>query len=224
MDFSFLTEASHKAISHQQFFFNLVATAVLTYLLGLFYIRFGTTLSNRRRFARNFMLLALTTMLIINIVQASVALSLGLVGALSIVRFRAAIKEPEELAYLFLNIGIGLGMGANEVVITVLSFSVIIVLLYLQARLVRKERVRAPENMFINISATGITLQQVTQILKRNFENVQLKRMDQVENRLHLSYLIDTEMADNISIAKDELEGLAEDLTFSFVEQRNLMG
>ena len=41
------------------------------------------------------------------------ALSLGLVGALSIVRFRAAIKEPEELAYLFLTISVGLGFGAK---------------------------------------------------------------------------------------------------------------
>ena len=50
----------------------------------------------------------MTTMLIISIVKSSLALSLGLVGALSIIRFRAAIKEPEELAYLFLAIGISI--------------------------------------------------------------------------------------------------------------------
>ena len=45
-----------------------------------------------------------------------------LVGALSIVRFRAAIKEPEELVYLFLVISTGLGLGANQAKITILEF------------------------------------------------------------------------------------------------------
>ena len=52
-------------------------------------------------------------------VKSSLALSLGLVGALSIVRFRAAIKEPEELIYLFLTIAAGLGTGAGQIKITI---------------------------------------------------------------------------------------------------------
>ena len=48
-------------------------------------------------------------MLIITVVKTSLALSLGLVGALSIVRFRSAIKDPEELLYLFFSIAIGIG-------------------------------------------------------------------------------------------------------------------
>jgi len=48
----------------------------------------------------------MTTMLVISIVKSSLALSLGLVGALSIVRFRSAIKEPEELVYIFLSMAI----------------------------------------------------------------------------------------------------------------------
>jgi hypothetical protein len=63
------------------------------------------------------MMITMTTMLIITIVKASLALSLGLVGALSILRFRAAIKEPKELAYWFLAIAIGLDFGARQRVI-----------------------------------------------------------------------------------------------------------
>ena len=61
--------------------------------------------------------LALTTILILILgvvyTRYGSALSLGLLGALSIVRFRTPIKESEELAYLFLNIAIGLGLGAG---------------------------------------------------------------------------------------------------------------
>ena len=51
------------------------------------------------------------------------ALSLGLVGALSIVRFRTAIKEPEELAFLFFAIGLGIGLGDNQRLITLLALA-----------------------------------------------------------------------------------------------------
>ena len=73
-----------------EFILNLVLTALLAFILGWVYMKFGSALSNRDIFARNFVLLAMTTMLIISIVKSSLALSLGLVGALSIVRFRAA--------------------------------------------------------------------------------------------------------------------------------------
>lgn len=225
MDLSFFENiVARDEVGHQQFFLNMLLAALLAYSLGMFYVRFGTAMSNRRKFARNFMLLALTTMMIIHIVQTSVALSLGLVGALSIVRFRAAIKEPEELAYLFLNVGIGLGMGANEPIITTISFVVILGLLLLQVRFVRKEKAKAPESMFVNITASGVDVKDITKTLVRNFESVQLKRMDQIEGRLHLSYLINTEFLDNIGTAKDELLELSPDLSFSFIEQRNLVG
>ena len=59
-------------------------------------------------------------------------MSLGLVGALSIVRFRAAIKEPEELVYLFFIIGIGLANGANQYFIAIIATIITISILYLR--------------------------------------------------------------------------------------------
>ena len=58
--------------------------------------------------------ICLTTLLVISVVKSSLALSLGLVGALSIVRFRTPIKEPEELAYIFLAIAIGLALEPTK--------------------------------------------------------------------------------------------------------------
>ena len=107
------------------FVVNLLLTALLCFILSRIYIRYGSSLSNRRMFARNFVLIGMTTMVIITIVKSSLALSLGLVGALSIVRFRAAIKEPEELSYLFLTIAIGLGLGADQRIITLAALFII---------------------------------------------------------------------------------------------------
>jgi len=114
------------------FVLSLICAAILSFLVQLFYIRYSSTLSNRKEFSKNFVILGITTCIVIMIVKSSLALSLGLVGALSIVRFRAAIKEPEELVYLFLIIAIGLGCGANQLIITVvgITFSLIIIMIY----------------------------------------------------------------------------------------------
>ena len=63
-------------ISPWGFLLNLALTAVLAYLLGRLYARFGNSLSNKRIFASNFELIAVTTMIIITIVKSSLALSL----------------------------------------------------------------------------------------------------------------------------------------------------
>ena len=89
---------------------NLAVGAFLAFLLRLHFFRFSNSLTNRSEFLTVLPFITLTTILIISIVKSSLALSLGLVGALSIVRFRTPIKEPEELAYLFISIAIGLGL------------------------------------------------------------------------------------------------------------------
>tara|TARA_B100001057_G_C22681909_1_gene884102 strand:+ start:450 stop:833 length:384 start_codon:yes stop_codon:yes gene_type:complete len=74
-------------------------------------------------------ILSLITFLVILVVKTSLALSLCLVGALSIIRFRTPIKEPEELIYLFLSIGLGLGYGANQTLITISIFTGILIVI-----------------------------------------------------------------------------------------------
>jgi hypothetical protein len=76
-----------------------------------------------------FLILIPTMILIITIIKSSIALSLGLVGALSIVRFRTPIKEPEELLYIFVAIAVGLGLGANQIMPTLIGFLVIVLVL-----------------------------------------------------------------------------------------------
>jgi hypothetical protein len=121
-------------ISMNSFILSLITAAALSLLVQFFYIKFSSTLSNRIHFSKNFVILGTTTCIIIMIVKNSLALSLGLVGALSIVRFRAAIKEPEELVYLFLIIAIGLGCGSGQIKIIVVGvlFSLIIIFAYYQ--------------------------------------------------------------------------------------------
>ena len=83
---------------------NLVLGLVLSLLVAWYYSHYGQSFANRNKFALLLPALTLTTAIVITIVKSSLALSLGLVGALSIVRFRTAIKDPEELIFLFIAI------------------------------------------------------------------------------------------------------------------------
>ena len=107
------------------FAFNLVIAFILSHILSLVYVKYSNSLSNKKIFSKNFYLITLTTTLIITVVKSSLALSLGLVGALSIVRFRTPIKEPEELAYLF--IAMGLGLGTDQRIPTLVAGPLILV-------------------------------------------------------------------------------------------------
>jgi len=126
-------------INFSDFLTNIAIAAILSFIVKLFYVKFSTTLSNREEFSKNFILLAVTTFIVITVVKNSLALSLGLVGALSIVRFRAAIKEPEELIYLFLIISIGLGCGAGQVKVTIVGIMVSMIVIFLNHTFRTKE-------------------------------------------------------------------------------------
>ena len=74
-----------------------------------------------------------------------------MVGALSIVRFRTPIKEPEELAYLFISIAIGLGLGANQTLVTIISTLIILVLMIF---FVKNKKNSGVGETYINISGS----------------------------------------------------------------------
>lgn len=147
---------------NQSFYLDLSLVTILAFLLSKIYIKYGNSLSNRKAFSNNFIILGLTTMFIITVVKASLSLSLGLVGALSIVRFRSAIKEPEELAYLFLVISLGLGIGAGQRYITLLAFAFICLILVLRGIFSKTYK---EQNLFLTISSNSLEKVNLTQIV-----------------------------------------------------------
>ena len=78
--------------------------------------------------------MTMVTTLVILAVTSNVVLSLGMVGALSIVRFRAAIKEPMEIVYLFWAVAAGIVIGAGMLPLAVIGSAIIGVILILFAK------------------------------------------------------------------------------------------
>lgn len=118
-------------------------------------------------FALTLVGLSLVTTLVIMAVTSNVVLSLGMVGALSIVRFRAAIKEPIEIVYLFWSIAAGIVIGAGMIPLAVIGSAIIGVILILFANR------RMHENPYIlilncvNEEAENTATQMAQRVLKR---------------------------------------------------------
>ncbi len=87
--------------------FNFILCFVMAFVVREFYVRRSFSLTGKNHIGSILPILSAVVFLVIVVVKSSLALSLGLVGALSIVRFRTPIKEPEELVYLFLAIALG---------------------------------------------------------------------------------------------------------------------
>ena len=214
----FLTNQSVQ-VDLPSFALNIALAALLAWILSQVYVRFGESMSNRQQFARNFVLVAMTTVLIISVVKSSLALSLGLVGALSIVRFRAAIKEPEELAYLFLNIAIGLGLGADQRVVTVVAFAVIVTLI----ALLRFGRTSSTpgHNLYMTVDSTHpekISLERIVEIMRRHFTGIDLRRFDESSEALEASFRVEFEDFGRLEEVKNELLAAQRNLKVTFLD------
>lgn len=213
-----------QSINLIDFLLNLAVTATLCLALRYFYIRLASAVSNRLRFANNFLPLGLTTVMVITIINFSPLLSLGLVGALSIVRYRAAIKDPEELTYLFLVIGIGLAAGANQPLVALIGFLAILTVLFLTKRIMGSQGHLHQENrMYLSIRTDIDDLTRITNLLTEKLPFVELKRMDKRSELLDLSYLIQATALDELESVKQSLTALSPGTTFSLVDQPELV-
>jgi hypothetical protein len=201
---------------------SLGIAALLGVILGQVYIHFGQTLSNRRLFARNFLVLVVTTTLIISIVRSSMALSLGLVGALSIVRFRAAIKEPEELAFLFLAISAGLGLGAGQALVTIVALAVILGLIVVRGMF--RQGPNQP-NLYLTVTsptASKLGAERILQALAGVGATAALKRFDQTPESLEAAFLVDFKQVAHLEQFTNQMRELSPEVRVSCLDDRGL--
>lgn len=202
---------------------NLGLAALFSLLLGQAYVHWGLSLSNRRSLAANFMLITVTTTFIILVVRSSVALSLGLVGALSIVRFRAAIKEPEELAYLFFAIGLGIGLGDNQRLLTAATLIVGLMLIGL-VRLFRRSG--SDMNLHLTVASQGanpVGLDSLLDTIKAHSTRVRLLRFDENDSRLETSFLVEFNRLNDLQSARAALRALSPGLEITFLDNQGVM-
>jgi hypothetical protein len=109
---------------------SLVTVIAFSYLTRYVYIKKSKGIANKDQFSSLFFLFSISIFLIISTIKSSLVLSLGMVGALSIVRFRNAIKDTEQVMYLLLLIAFSLSLAANQYLIGVITGAVGLIVIF----------------------------------------------------------------------------------------------
>ncbi|MGB0580022.1 MAG: DUF4956 domain-containing protein [Limisphaerales bacterium] len=206
------------ALGVPQFCLNLILALVLSTVVAHCYVRYGRSLSNRKSFAKSFVLLAVVTTLVIATVSTSLALSLGLVGALSIVRFRAAIKDPEELVYLFLVIAIGIGLGGNRPLFTMAGVLMCLAVIRLQYSGTRHNELDYKIFSLEAAKPADFKIGDIIDRLKDCSKQVSLRRLDETDDRVEAVFLTSFNDFESFVAFKDKLRETYPGISLTLLE------
>ena len=109
---------------------SFITVIGFSYVVKVLYLRKSRSIADKHYFSSLFLIFSISIFLIISTIKASLVLSLGMVGALSIVRFRNAIKDTEQVMYLLFLIAFSLALAANQYLIGVIAGVVGVLFIY----------------------------------------------------------------------------------------------
>ena len=115
-------------LNYVRFIIGLVISLVLVFLIKKNYLAVTFSNDNKINFSRILIPFSLSMLLIVSVIKTSLALSLGLVGALSIIRFRTDIKESEQIITLLIVLAISIAVAAEKEILAVMVSFIYIIL------------------------------------------------------------------------------------------------
>lgn len=150
---------------------NFAFSFGLGLLLAVVYKLSYSGASYSKSFNISVMMITVITSMVMMVIGNNLALSLGMVGALSIVRFRSAIKEPKDIAYIFWGVAIGLACGAGAYGIAIIGSIVIGAVLYVATLLFNN----AEKSYILVIKGDTLNFDQLTDYVKEKCKRSRIR-------------------------------------------------
>lgn len=180
---SFLEVFAGSQVSAPQITICLLFTCVVALYIFMVY----RCITRKTFYSKNFNIslaaLAVITALVILTVQSNVVLSLGMVGALSIVRFRTAIKDPMDLVFLFWSIGVGIACGAGMLEIALIGSVILTILIFVLDRL---PMAKAAMILVVNAESGKEQTVAITELVKKYSKYFKVKSRNVTEGQLDM--------------------------------------
>ena len=172
---------------------SVVLALAITFLISVYIFFTYRVLTRKTFYSKSFNIslvgVALITAAVIVTIQSSIVVSLGMVGALSIVRFRTAIKDPMDLMFLFWSISVGIICGAGFAMYAILlSFAITVALLVLDWIPVAK----APMILIINCKDTDAE-DSIIRIINKYVKHFNVKSRNLTSNTLDITIELRTD-------------------------------
>lgn len=201
---SFLNGYASTDIDPGTVFFCMGITLVIAVYIFAFYKMINRNTFYNKGFNISLVALAVLTAAIILTLQSNIVISLGMVGALSIVRFRTAIKDPLDLVFLFWSISIGIICGAGFAIIAVIA-SVLVSMVILVLNAVSL----ANPNRLLLLNADSLERkEEIMGILKEYCRNFEVKSSNLKKDRMDLVIEVLTKEEDELLKALMQTEGV----------------
>lgn len=178
---SFISMFSQTNISTSQIIMTLGVTCIIAlYIFAVYRLITRKTFYNKN-FNISLAALALITAIVILTVQANIVISLGMVGALSIVRFRTAIKDPMDLVFLFWSISVGIACGAGMAEIAILGSLLLTIIIFILDRI---PVAKAASILVINASDGISLMNEINETVKKHSRYYKVKSRNVTDSSL----------------------------------------
>lgn len=162
-------------------------TAVISLYICLVYKMVNKNSFFDRSFHLSLFALAVVTSAIILTIQSNIVVSLGMVGALSIVRFRTAIKNPMDLVFLFWSISIGIICGAGYAMISVIA-SIVLTIGIVLFSVVPSEK----ESLILIVNADAYMEEEIIGVVDKNCRNWKVRARNVSKSNVNLAIEVKT--------------------------------
>ncbi len=166
----------------------LITVLIATYIFMIYRLLNKNSFYNKN-FNLSLIALAVITAAIILTIQSNIVISLGMVGALSIVRFRTAIKDPMDLVFLFWSISIGIICGAGFAIIAVVASIVVTVVVLLFERM----SVGRPAVILLVNCSDYKSEKQIMEIVQANCNMSKVKARNLTKSKLDMAIEVKTD-------------------------------
>lgn len=185
---SFLEGYASVRIDVAQIVICMVITVLVASYIFLIYRAVNKNAFYNRNFNLSLIALAVITAAVILTIQSNIVISLGMVGALSIVRFRTAIKDPMDLVFLFWSISVGIICGAGFAVVAVVASIVITVIILLF------DRVPAGATaVILLVNASDYKTEgRIMEIVEKHCRMFQVKARNLTKDKLNMAVEVQT--------------------------------
>ncbi|KMT22221.1 DUF4956 domain-containing protein [Clostridium cylindrosporum] len=134
-----------------------------------------------KNFNISLIMITLITAIVIMVIGSNVALSLGMVGALSIVRFRTAIKDPRDTAFIFWGIGVGLSVGTDNIQVAIIGSIFIMVTLFIITLAMKSE-----DKYLLVIKAERLSEETIMKNIFSSLKNYKMRAKNTTESTLEI--------------------------------------
>lgn len=181
----------------------LVTVLIAVYIFAIYRVMTRMSFYNRN-FNLSLIALAVITAAVILTIQSNIVISLGMVGALSIVRFRTAIKDPMDLVFLFWSISVGIICGAGFAVIAVVASVVLTVIILLFDRMPVS---RAAVILLVNTSDYK-TESRIIDVVKQHCSMYQVKARNLTRDKLNMAIEVRTDAGGSLVEQLMDLESV----------------